>query len=310
MADVIIFQRHWQRRGDAALWTSVNPVLADGEIGYETDTSKWKFGDGVTAWVSLDYQLFEAPVDGHEYVRKNGAWAQATGGGGGGTDPSTTTLETWDFIREGISTSTATGTAFVTNGSVPVAYTAGAGAGASLTSVAGSPGICTLTTGTTTTGYSRMFLCPPVINVGGGPLTYKARIRIPTLSDGTNRFAVAVVMANVISGAVMRIAAIYTDNSNSGRWTFDAIAAGTTTTNTTIAPVANTWTTLQVQVTEDSNGTSAELFIDGVSASTVSSNIPSVALGLGVQVGKVLGTTARTVDVDYGYFTQEFTTPR
>ena len=43
------------RGGTAAEWTSVNPVLADQEYGYETDTLKHKYGDGVTAWNDLPY---------------------------------------------------------------------------------------------------------------------------------------------------------------------------------------------------------------------------------------------------------------
>lgn len=43
------------RRDTAANWTSNNPTLAAGEIGYETDTSKFKIGDGATAWSSLAY---------------------------------------------------------------------------------------------------------------------------------------------------------------------------------------------------------------------------------------------------------------
>jgi hypothetical protein len=43
------------RRDTAANWTSVNPVLAAGEIGLETNTRKTKFGDGTTAWTSLAY---------------------------------------------------------------------------------------------------------------------------------------------------------------------------------------------------------------------------------------------------------------
>jgi hypothetical protein len=38
------------RRDTAANWTSANPILAQGEVGYEIDTSKDKVGDGVTAW--------------------------------------------------------------------------------------------------------------------------------------------------------------------------------------------------------------------------------------------------------------------
>jgi hypothetical protein len=43
------------RRDTAANWTSANPTLAIGEIGLETDTSKWKLGNGSTAWTSLPY---------------------------------------------------------------------------------------------------------------------------------------------------------------------------------------------------------------------------------------------------------------
>ena len=43
------------RRDTAANWAGVNPVLAQGEAGVETDTRKAKLGDGVTAWASLPY---------------------------------------------------------------------------------------------------------------------------------------------------------------------------------------------------------------------------------------------------------------
>ena len=44
-----------QRRDTAANWTSNNPTLLNGELGYETDTGYWKVGDGSTAWTSLAY---------------------------------------------------------------------------------------------------------------------------------------------------------------------------------------------------------------------------------------------------------------
>lgn len=43
------------RRDTAANWTSTNPTLASGEIGFETDTLKFKVGNGSTAWNSLKY---------------------------------------------------------------------------------------------------------------------------------------------------------------------------------------------------------------------------------------------------------------
>jgi Major tropism determinant N-terminal domain len=43
------------RRGASAQWTSVNPILHQGELGYETDTGQLKLGDGHTPWSELSY---------------------------------------------------------------------------------------------------------------------------------------------------------------------------------------------------------------------------------------------------------------
>ena len=43
------------RRGNAAAWTAANPTLAEGELGLELDTGKFKLGNGTTAWNALSY---------------------------------------------------------------------------------------------------------------------------------------------------------------------------------------------------------------------------------------------------------------
>lgn len=43
------------RRDTSSNWSSVNPTLAQGELGLETNTGKVKIGDGTTAWNSLSY---------------------------------------------------------------------------------------------------------------------------------------------------------------------------------------------------------------------------------------------------------------
>jgi hypothetical protein len=58
--------RMQQRRGTAEQWTLVNPTLAEGEIGFETDTNQFKIGNGVNAWGSLPY--FETLDDIQTYV--------------------------------------------------------------------------------------------------------------------------------------------------------------------------------------------------------------------------------------------------
>jgi len=50
------------RRDTAANWTSANPTLSSGELGYETDTDKVKVGDGTTAWTSLAYLIDPSSV--------------------------------------------------------------------------------------------------------------------------------------------------------------------------------------------------------------------------------------------------------
>jgi len=43
------------RRGTALEWTNANPILAEGELGLELDSNKFKLGNGNTRWNSLLY---------------------------------------------------------------------------------------------------------------------------------------------------------------------------------------------------------------------------------------------------------------
>lgn len=52
------------RRDRARRWASTNPVLAEGEAGFEIDTGRFKLGDGVAPWSSLPYfSPSNAPVN-------------------------------------------------------------------------------------------------------------------------------------------------------------------------------------------------------------------------------------------------------
>jgi hypothetical protein len=52
------------RRDTAANWTSANPTLSSGELGFETDTNKFKIGNAAgTAWTSLSYAAVTAYGD-------------------------------------------------------------------------------------------------------------------------------------------------------------------------------------------------------------------------------------------------------
>lgn len=66
------------RRGTAAQWTAAAPVLALGEIGIETDTRRFKIGDGSTAWAALSYYLEGVLVRGQASKMTSGTITIAT----------------------------------------------------------------------------------------------------------------------------------------------------------------------------------------------------------------------------------------
>lgn len=73
--NAIIQKRHYT----AAQWTETNPVLYEGEMGYETDTDKFKFGTGA-AWNSTPYadsipvSTNRAPAAGDNQYRLGQLW--------------------------------------------------------------------------------------------------------------------------------------------------------------------------------------------------------------------------------------------
>lgn len=57
MATIRVKSANLLRRDTAANWTKKNPVLREGEEGYETDTGRRKIGDGNTAWNAISYTV-------------------------------------------------------------------------------------------------------------------------------------------------------------------------------------------------------------------------------------------------------------
>jgi hypothetical protein len=86
------------RRDTAANWASTNPTLAAGEIGFESNTNKFKFGTGSTAWNSLAYttagvavsttapsspsagDIWYNSTDGTAYIYYDGFWVDLNPG--------------------------------------------------------------------------------------------------------------------------------------------------------------------------------------------------------------------------------------
>jgi hypothetical protein len=84
----------WQRRGTTAQWAAANPVLNQGEIGFEYDNTDpeilvgMKTGDGVNNWLSLAYTVVGTTdptgiVIGNVLVWDGAKFVPGAGGGGG-----------------------------------------------------------------------------------------------------------------------------------------------------------------------------------------------------------------------------------
>lgn len=76
--------RTFQRVATAADWTSVNPILGNGEIGVDVTNNQFRVGDGIKRWLQLPpvgvtVGQIEALIN--QYLEAN---PPASGGGGGG----------------------------------------------------------------------------------------------------------------------------------------------------------------------------------------------------------------------------------
>jgi hypothetical protein len=60
----VMSTRMQQRRGTAEQWTLANPILAEGEFGWESDTNSFKIGDGVNSWANLEYFQDDTALSG------------------------------------------------------------------------------------------------------------------------------------------------------------------------------------------------------------------------------------------------------
>jgi hypothetical protein len=74
------FTRFKLRNDTAADWTAANPVLLLGEIGVETDTRRYKIGDGATAWAGLSYYIEGVLARGQASKTTSGTIAIASAG--------------------------------------------------------------------------------------------------------------------------------------------------------------------------------------------------------------------------------------
>lgn len=215
----------------------------------------------------------------------------------------TTHLYLWDHFDGGVSSPYSLGWQSIGSGGA-------IGQKAAETGAQGILALDTTTSATTARGINRG---GNSVLPGQGLFVMEWRVRMPTISTALEKFVVRIGFHDATSSTVPVDGVWFEvdEGVNSGQWQLKASSNSTaTTTNSVSAPAANTWYKLRVDI--NAAGTSAEFFIDGSSVGTVASNIPT-GTGRGtspaVFIVKSVGTTSRTIDIDYALIYQKFTTP-
>lgn len=180
---------------------------------------------------------------------------------------------------------------------------------------AAHPGIVILGTAGTNNAQASIALCNAgnvgCWRLGGGQYYLKFLVKIPTLSNGTDRFQVYIGLADDKGGATNEECWFtYIDTLNSGQWVGQTRTGGGTITSVSSSIAVTTgWTKLEMII--NAAGTSVQFFVGGVSIGTSSTNIP-ISSGIGpiIQIIKSVGTATRNLYCDLFKYKIALTTAR
>lgn len=187
------------------------------------------------------------------------------------------------------------------------------------TTLSNQVGLVRSTTATTATGRAGLASGAAILLFGGGEWFFEIENAITTLSDGTNRFTYLAgfidtfTTPNIVDGVFFLYdeGGVSTGSTASPNWQIVTASNNTRTFTTTSVAVTTRFQRLTIEV--NAAGTSAEFFIDGTLVGTHTTNIPTGAgrqTGYGTNIIKSIGTTARTVDIDYINVVSKFTASR
>jgi hypothetical protein len=169
-----------------------------------------------------------------------------------------------------------------------------------------------LTTGTTTTGYSNLRLGTSHILLGGGLINIEFDILTSTLGISTDQYAFRCGLGDTTTNAdqVNGVYFEYAQGVNGNFWVGKTASGSSRNTITPITSTvtATTWYRLSIQI--NAAASSVSYYVNGTLIGTLSATIPTTLIAPFIMIGKSAGTAARTVNLDYFYMNQRFTTQR
>ena len=232
-------------------------------------------------------------------------WVDAPTGGGGGPDISGTISVIKNECFLNASTDVYEGAIKVNN---ILGNTANFG------NETGHPGIISSTTGSSSTGSAGLSTTTSYTQTGDAKISFGCIVKIPTLSDGSQRFkclfGLGLSQSTLNSDEV--VAFTYSDNEVSGNWglTIRHFAVGTTLADSGVA-VNTGWNRLEFVLEEDCS--EVNFFVNGTLVHTATSNIPPAGTAIRLipfTINKSVGTTARELRCDAYWYVYEWATSR
>lgn len=300
--------------GSGATWTIDNGVVSLAKLSATGSPSASNFLRGDNTWsapaadapVGAQYLTLAADATlTNERILTAGNHLTISDGGAGGS-----AIVEWSYNSAKRATidsemNTLEGVTALQNGT-----SAGVTLGSNGQSDSNHPGVARATTGTTNTGRAGVGAATnDTVILGTSVARFMSIVKITTLSDATNRFvAYGGFHDSFAAGPADGLYIEYTDNVNAGNWTAYVFsnAVQQAAFNTGVAVVAGTWYRLEVEV--NAAGTQAVFKIDGTTVYTHTGTIPTGAArttGFFTQIRKTVGTTARTMDIDYVGYSQD-----
>lgn len=265
--------------------TSASPTFAGGSFGAATATSPAAADDDTSVATT--------------------EWVQGEIAGlGGGSSDSIATYRQNIFLWEEFLQRSSTVTTAAHHGEFNFQRTSsGSGAtGDSETGQTGAPGIASLETGTTTTGYSILRTGDDSIYLGGGSYTIEGRFWLPVATGSGEDYSFIFGLHDSVT-ALPIDGCYFLYDTASANWQINNRdnSTGNPSASSTAVAIAG-WVKLQIVV--NAGATSVAYYVNGVQLnnSPLTSNIPdTVNRQVGIRFGiiKSAGTTTREVWCDY-----------
>ena len=189
----------------------------------------------------------------------------------------------------------------ILNGSPFISTVSGTGAVINnLAGVISHSGIVSLDSGTTATGRVAMSTAVNFIGIDSTmSVMSRCIFRIPTLSVAAQRFQFRTGFINTLTGDQVDGIYLEYDDTISANFIFKTAANSVrTSVITSILVTANTWNKVMLYVVDNI----AYCVLNDIIIATINTNIPqgpSRTFGIGSALVKSVGTTNRTIDVDY-----------